>query len=200
MLERLARGDSAALGELAVRYEASLLGLARGLLGGSRGLAEEAVQDVWLGVLRSATDRSSGFRGDAGVKTWLYRVTINRCRDIRKREARRGRREMISLRLVGTKDDAAPPVEAAERIDGDGDALHAAVMALPAVQREAVLLCHHRGLTQADAALVLAIPEGTLKGRVRAGLAKLRRSLAPSRTVEQTDSERDQEAGFGDVG
>ena len=165
------------------------------------------MQDVWLRVLRSAGSPASGFRDEAGVKTWLYRITINRCRDIRKRESRRSRREMVSFRLHDTSKTAnkESPSERArqDEADASGDALHSAVMALPAVQREAVLLCHHRGLTQTEAAAVLGIPEGTLKGRVRAGLAKLRRALASEQGdggSGENGADQNAEAGLGDVG
>lgn len=171
ILERIAAGEHDALGELAQRYEAQLLGLARGLLGGSPTAAEDAVQEAWVRVLRGA----GGFRGEAGVKTWLYRIVINRCRDIQRRERRRIVRE-TSFRLVGAGG-------AASETDVSGDAaerdrrLHASLRGLPVEQREAVLLCHHRGVTQAEAARVLGIPEGTLKSRVRTGLAALRKRL-----------------------
>ena len=76
ILQRVAGGEHGALGELAARHEAALLGLARGLLGGSTDLAEEAVQDAWVRVL----SRAGSFNGDASVKTWLFRIVINRCR------------------------------------------------------------------------------------------------------------------------
>ena len=181
ILRRIAGGEHEALGELAERYEADLLGLARGLLGGSRSQAEDAVQDAWIRVLRGA----SGFQGRSSVKTWLFRIVINRCRDSQ-RSARRARvRETESFRLVNESANE-PSNPAQDQTDRDRR-LHIALHALPAVQREAVLLCHHRGVSQSEAALVLDIPEGTLKGRVRSGLAELRKRLG-SVDVEHSGS------------
>ena len=171
VLERIAGGEHGALGELAGRHEAAMLGLARGLLGGSTGLAEEAVQDAWVRVLA----RASSFNGSASVKTWLFRIVINRCRDIAKRERRRLRGES-NAPPAGDRADAQDAGEQSR-------ALAKAVMRLPTAQREAVLLCHHRGLTHAEAAAVLGIPAGTLKGRVRAGLTQLRRKLGTDNGV-----------------
>ena len=181
ILRRIAGGEHDALGELAERYEADLLGLALGLLGGSRSQAEDAVQDAWIRVLRGA----SGFQGRSSVKTWLFRIVINRCRDSQ-RSARRSRvRETESFRLVN-ESTVEPLIAVQDQTDRDRR-LHAALHALPAAQREAVLLCHHRGVSQSEAALVLDIPEGTLKGRVRSGLAALRKRLG-SADVEHSGS------------
>jgi RNA polymerase sigma-70 factor, ECF subfamily len=87
LLKQFAAGDRAALGELAERYERPLLGLASGLLNGSRALACDAVQEVWLRVIRFA-DR---FDGRSSVKTWLYRITINQCHSLRASESAFGR-------------------------------------------------------------------------------------------------------------
>src|SRR5262245_53080026 len=76
------RSDAGALAALAERHERSLLGLARGLLGGRETLACEAVQAMWLKVIRDARS----FEGRSSVKTWLYRIVVNQCRDLRKRE------------------------------------------------------------------------------------------------------------------
>ncbi len=79
-------GRTAALGELARRHEQHLLGLAVGMLGGREDLARDAVQETWVRVIRFA----GGFNGRASVKTWLYRIAINRCRDLAAIAAREG--------------------------------------------------------------------------------------------------------------
>ncbi len=162
LLARFVRGDDDALGQLASRYEGTLLGLARGLLAGRTTLAEEAVQEAWVRVIRFAP----GFEGRASFKTWVYRVTINRCREIARRERRaRGPRAPEPEHR-----DAAGVAE----LNGS---LRAAVAALPGREREAVLLCYHAGLSQREAAGVLGIAEGTFKSRARSALKRLRREL-----------------------
>ena len=70
LLEAFVRGERSALGELAARYEASLLGLCAGVLGGSRELAMDAVQETWVpveGFAPRLRGRSpSAGRADAG--------------------------------------------------------------------------------------------------------------------------------------
>lgn len=169
LLARFAGGDRAALGELAERHERRLLGLAVGLLG-SRELAEEAVQDSWIRVVRSA----AGFDQRAEVRTWLYRIVINRSRDIARRERSQRARRNGKAPPAETPAPAEPELRAAVR---------RAVGELTAVEREAVLLCCHADLTHAQAAAILQIPLGTLKSRVRTALTRLERSLRPEVTA-----------------
>lgn len=168
LLARFAGGDDGALAELAGRFEGHLLGLARGMLGESAELAEEAVQEAWVRVIRFAPQ----FQGRSTVRTWVYRVTINRCREIGARERRAARKGGRAPRKPGSPHEAA----AAAELNGS---LHAAMARLPAPEREAVLLCYHAGLSQREAAGVLGVPEGTLKSRARSALRRLRRELGP---------------------
>lgn len=173
LLEAFARGDDNALGELALRYEPPLLGLACGLLGRDRSLACDAVQETWVRVIRGAAK----FRGESTVKTWLYRITINCCKDLL---AERARRKKIGANEA--KDDrpgaAAPDPDADER----RRRIHAAVQALPLDARALVLLCYHNSLSHAAAAEVLRIPIGTLKSRLHAALTELRETLESEAT------------------
>src|SRR5262245_348535 len=83
LLQRFVKGDDGALGELAARYERPLLGVAMGLLS-DRELARDAVQEAWLRVIKSAKH----FVGASTVKTWLYRIVINKSLDLRQKRAR----------------------------------------------------------------------------------------------------------------
>src|SRR5262245_9698088 len=97
LLRRFAMGEDAALGELAARYERPLLGLAMGLLK-ERDLARDAVQETWLRVIKSARH----FAGASTVKTWIYRILINRALDMRKDKKR--------FTIPAVADDAASPI------------------------------------------------------------------------------------------
>jgi RNA polymerase sigma-70 factor (ECF subfamily) len=83
LLAALRRGDEAAFTELVNRHQNALLRLAR-LYVRSRDLAEEVVQDTWLGVL-SGINR---FEGRSSLKTWIFRILINRAKTLGVREAR----------------------------------------------------------------------------------------------------------------
>lgn len=160
LLRRFARGEKAALGLLAERFERPLLGLARGLLRGSDDLAMEAVQDTWVRVIGSA----KLFAGRSTVKTWLYRITINRCHDLRQ-----AGRLAVAAHLNG-KAPAGPPVSQTE----SSEQLRAALETLPGERRLMLILCYHAGMSHPAAAEVLGIPVGTLKSRLAAALEELR--------------------------
>lgn len=155
------RDGGAALGELARRHERELLGLACGMLDGDRDGAMEAVQDAWVRVIRYG----AGFRAGSSVRTWLYRVVINRCVDMRRARAR------DALPLNGSVEASQGPTLA------DTSGLRRAMRVLSDDQRLILLLCHHRGLTNEQAAEVLGIPVGTLKSRQHAAITELRAVL-----------------------
>src|SRR5919199_3219928 len=90
LLAALRDGDEAAFAELVDRYHAALLRLAR--LYVSDAAAEDVVQETWLGLLRGL-DR---FEGRASLKTWLFRILVNRARS---RAARDGRAVLFSTLL-----------------------------------------------------------------------------------------------------
>lgn len=174
LLSQFAAGERAALDQLAQRHERALLGLAKGLLGGSRALAEEAVQDAWVRVIASA----GSFEGRSEVRTWLYRIVINLCRDIARRNRRSGGPGSESSNGHAPAEPAESPLVATPDAQEFDMHVRQAVRSLPVEQREALMLSIHAGLTDEQAADVLAIPLGTLKSRVRAARTNLRRLLA----------------------
>lgn len=180
LLALFVSGEDEALGELARRYEGLLLGLCTGMLG-DRALAMEAVQETWLRVIR----HSRTYDGRASVKTWVYQIAMNRCRDLgRARSSSKNRERVHHDRLEDAR--RAHVIPTASSIDPK---LEAAVGALEEHQRETVILCYHRGLTHRQAAEVLGVPMGTIKSRLNKALEKLRESLgttgvAPGRGIE----------------
>lgn len=173
LIRAFARGSRAALGQLAERYERSLLGLARGMLGGRRELAADAVQDMWVRVIRHA----ARFDGRASVKTWLYRILINRCHDLC---AAARRHAPLGLGQHEQGQEASSQACAGEQPDEEHGALSTVVSALPDNQQTVLLLCYHAGMSHAQAADILGIPPGTLKSRLHAALEALRTALAPN--------------------
>lgn len=163
LLSRFHRGDRSALSVLAARYEASLLGLARGLSCGREDLALDIVQEAWLRVIRygRSFDRRSTFR------TWIYRIVINRCHDLRSKAG-------TPERPYEAYEDP-PPAHDTVELNGR---LKRAVGDLSQGQQLVVLLCYHRDLTHEQVAEILAIPVGTVKSRLHAALESLRTTLS----------------------
>lgn len=173
LLRAFAAGETAALGQLAQRYERGLLGLACGLLHGRNELAKEAVQEAWLRVIRFAR----GFAGRSEVKTWLYRIVVNQCHTLAASEGRiPAERGPIRPHGQGSTADGPGPES------DESDSLRAAVATLERSQHDVVLLCYHAGMTHAEAAEILDIPLGTLKSRLHAALEQLRAMLAREET------------------
>ncbi len=161
LLRSIASRDIAALEALASRYERPLLGLARAILDRREDLARDVVQDCWLRVVKSA----GSFRGDSSVKTWLYRIVINRANDVRARW----------MRPDLSAPEPPPALHSNHALESfESQQLHAAISALPADRRMLLLLCYHQNLTQAQAADILGLPLGTVKSRLHTALQELR--------------------------
>ena len=147
------------------RWEQSLLRTCFAYLG-DMALAEDAVQETFLKAYR-ALDR---FRGDAEEKTWLLRIAINTCRDLRRSAWFRHVDRKVTL------DGLGEPASAQEWSEWD-DPLTRAVMGLRPKYREAVLLCCYQGLTGQEAASVLKISRSAVMNRLRQAKAILRKEL-----------------------
>jgi RNA polymerase sigma-70 factor (ECF subfamily) len=171
LLARFHSGERDALAQLAERYELPLLGLARALVGRRDDLALDVVQEAWLRVIKYGRnfDRRSSFR------TWIYRIVINRCYDLRQRQ------QVLPSAAAGT---ASPPgldwsVQHNAELNGR---LRNAFEDLAHGQQLVVLLCYHRGLTHEQVADILGVPLGTVKSRLHAALNSLRTSLSAEET------------------
>lgn len=166
------RGDGRALEQLAARYELALLGLARALVGGRDDIACDAVQDAWIRVMRSGRH----FQGSSSVKTWLYRIAINRCSDLRKKLLAQSNGHAAAVDSAAPA--SVPAGQGTAQPRHDGEALRAALASLDGERRLMLILCYHAGMTHPQAAEILGLPLGTLKSRLHAALEDLRVRLA----------------------
>lgn len=167
LLKRFVRGDHAALGELAERYEGPLLGLACEMLDGRRDLAADAVQNAWVRVIRHAKN----FAGESSVRTWVYRIVINQCLDVRSKRSNELLKKRAGASAIASQEKTRP-VDPARN-----GAVRAAVESLEPGPRVIVLLCYHHDLTHAQVADILGVPLGTVKSRLHAALVELRAKL-----------------------
>ena len=171
LLERLAAGtDQTALSELYDRYQAAMYGLAMRITNDAA-LAQDAVQEAFVGVWRNAGRYSAG---RASVRTWMLSITHHRAIDIVRR-----RRPAATLPETETVDESlrVPDVWAEVVRAVDGDALRRAMEALSGAQRQSIEMAYFEGLTQVEIADRAGIPLGTVKSRVRLGLQQLRKLL-----------------------
>jgi len=106
LLEGLRAGNEAAFTELVDRYSSSMLRVAR-MYVPSQAVAEEVVQETWLGVL-TGLER---FEGRSSLKTWLFRILVNRARTRGERE----RRTVPFATLAGREAEGEDPAVGPER-------------------------------------------------------------------------------------
>ena len=162
LLVRVADGDRAAFETLYRRYVRSVFGLALRRLG-DRGRAEDAVQETFAAVWRSA----ASYRPERGpAAPWLYAVARNAVTDrLRARVDTPGE-------LPETASGEAGPPERAESAYVSWR-VHRALEELPEPEREVLELAYWSGLSQSEVSEYLNIPLGTVKTRTRSGLARL---------------------------
>ena len=144
LMARTAQGDGRAFQTLARRHAGGALRLARRILG-SEALAEEVVQDALLRVWINAPR----WRPEAAFRTWLYRIVVNLCLNAKRRAGD------LPLEAADHVADPAPGAEAQLEARERDAAVAAAVAALPARQRAAIVLTYQEGLSNAEVAVVL---------------------------------------------
>jgi RNA polymerase sigma-70 factor (ECF subfamily) len=164
-----APGTSLQLQDLEALYDAhhrQAIGLAYRILG-DLGDAEEVVQEVFLSAWRSGHtyDPSRG-----STHAWILSMVRNRSIDVLRSRRRRPVQPLVEgLDPVASTD---VPAEAVSNVDAD--AARAALELLPPEQKQVIELAYFGGLSHTEIATQVAAPIGTVKGRIRLGLDRLR--------------------------
>jgi RNA polymerase sigma-70 factor, ECF subfamily len=167
LIERTAEGDHGAFDDLYRRYARPVFGLALRRLG-DRGRAEDAVQETFASIWRSA----KSYRSDRGPGApWLYAVARNAIVD----GARR--RTDVPAQVPDVASGASGPDDHAEQ-GWVSWRVHRALEELPEREREVISLAYWSGLSQSEIASFLGLPLGTVKTRTRAALQRLAEMLA----------------------
>ena len=179
MLARLRNGDEDAFVTLVGRYQQPMLRLARSFVP-SQAVAEEAVQDTWLGLVRGIDN----FEGRSSFKTWLFRILVNRARSAGTKEHSAGLSEelhAVDPARFNAQGQWADPVdtwieESEQRLDAAAWApiLKSALEVLPPRQRQVVLLRDVEGLSHDEACTVLGISVGNQRVLLHRGRSQLR--------------------------
>lgn len=136
--------------------------------------AEEATQDTFAKVARAAT----GFRGDSCVSTWMYRIAINTCRDIQRRQAVRPERPVADISIFESTPDGHE--YGPEHVQGveTAAAIRHAMDRLDGLSRTLVILCLIQGTTCQEASQIMDMPVGTVKSRIHRARASMAAILA----------------------
>ena len=141
---------------------------------GRRAMAEDVVQEAFLSLWRSGAryDRARG-----SVRSWVLGVVHNRAIDLFRRDTVRAGKDV-------SDEDAVERLASDESIEREvqrrEDATHvrAALAELPGEQRQVIELAYFGGFSHSQIAEMLSLPAGTVKGRMRLGLTKLRLNLS----------------------
>ena len=186
IIEAVLCGDVERFAELVRRYQRATLKLAYSWIG-NRDDAMELTQNAFVNAYRHL----ASFHRGAKFSTWLYRITLNECKDFYKHAAARPR-------TVST--DAAPDTDGTgyfEIEDGHADPrratanrelarrLHQEITQLPGRQRTAFVLHHLNGCSLDDTAHAMACRIGTVKAQLFRACDRLRRRLQRSGVKEE---------------
>ncbi len=169
LMSRVAGGDAAAFDELYRRHGHRALLLARKLCA-SRELAEEVAQEAFISLWRGA----HGYKPGAGsVSTWLGSLVRNRAIDAWRRASVRP----VEVEAFEDGPGQLRGASYAEPPAPDRAVALSLIAELPAGQKEAVFLAYFGDMTHSEIATHADAPLGTVKGRIRLGLEKLRSGL-----------------------
>jgi len=182
LVARSVAGDSDSFNQLIIRWERPIYALAYRQIG-----REDDARDVCQEAFLRAFRALPGFKGQAKFSSWLYRITLNLCRDWMRRQRRAPFVQVPEG--VDVSDLAAvqaSPSESIEDVIGRKDLgrhLARAMQTLPHEQRSAILLKEYHDLTFQEIAELQGCPLSTVKTRLYQGLTVLRRELERSGVV-----------------
>ncbi len=193
LIEACQQGDASAFNTLVQRWERPLFNFVYKHVGDAA-LAQDLVQETFMRLVKSI--RRYSHRGS--FSTWLYQVAVNICRDHLRRKrlptvslhdyytTASGEKVFVKDRVADDGARADAPAEAAER----EELVRHLLAGLSEDQRVVILLKEYQGLTFAEIAEVVGVPESTAKARLYRGLRMMREQLEPeerSRTVDQEE-------------
>jgi RNA polymerase sigma-70 factor, ECF subfamily len=169
LVEAYGRGEESAFSALVIKYRESVYRVARRMVGNHEDAAD-ITQEVFIRVHRALPR----FDGRSKLYTWIYRIVVNLCLDIRSRAGRLPLLDDDEQLLTATPTrDAAHEVEERET----GRLVANAIAQLPPRQKAMVTLRLYQDLAYQDIARILGCSEGTVKATMFAALRRLRRAL-----------------------
>lgn len=180
-IERLKTGEAEAFDLFVTRYSADVYALLYRMTENAED-AGDLTQETFLSALKAIKK----FRGEADLKTWLFRIAINESRNRFRWWKRRKREKTVSLDdTIGGSDvaihetlpgNSASPEDNTLRRERE-KGLRDALLTLPDIYREVIILCDIEGFSYEEIATALDINIGTVKSRIARGREELRRKL-----------------------
>jgi RNA polymerase sigma-70 factor (ECF subfamily) len=175
LVARSRGGDLDSFNQLVLRWERPIYALAYRVIGREED-ARDVAQETFLRAFRAL----GGFKGQAKFSSWLYRITLNLCRDWMRRERRtpvsQAPEGLDIIELAG-EGPAAESIEDVVSRNQLGRAVEKAMAMLPEEQRTAIIMKEYHGLTFQEIADLLDCPLSTVKTRLYQGLTVLRKQL-----------------------
>lgn len=180
-IEKLQAGDANAFDQLVTRYSDDLYALLYRVTEDADE-AGDLLQETFLSALKAIKK----FRGEADLKTWLYRIAINESRNRFRWWKRRKKEKTFSIDApIGESETPFSETISAASNTPEENALQqereklliGALMKLPDIFREAIILCDIEGLSYEEIAQTLEINIGTVKSRIARGREELRKKL-----------------------
>ncbi len=175
LVARSMGGDLDSFNQLVLRWERPIYALAYRVIGREED-ARDVAQETFLRAFRAL----KGFKGQAKFSSWLYRITLNLCRDWMRRERRTPVSQapegvdIIEMAGEGTPSESIEDLVSRHEL---GRAVGKAMALLPEEQRTAIILKEYHGLTFQEIADLLDCPLSTVKTRLYQGLSVLRKHL-----------------------
>src|SRR5690242_7125494 len=185
LVARSIGGDLDSFNQLVLRWERPIYALAYRVIG-----REEDARDVCQETFLRAFRALGGFKGQAKFSSWLYRITLNLCRDWMRRERRQPLAqapEGVDLVELAGETEPSESIEALVARKEIGAAVAKAMALLPEEQRTAIVLKEYHGMTFQEIANTLDCPLSTVKTRLYQGLSVLRRQLERSNVARVKD-------------
>ncbi|MBN1804066.1 MAG: RNA polymerase sigma factor [Sedimentisphaerales bacterium] len=171
IVEQFNRGDESVFDRIVEQHSSDIAALANRLLGWS-GEIEDVTQDIFLAAFLGLKK----FRCECSIKTWLFTITVNKCRSYRYRH-------VLRRRLISQAADVAVAISE-DTVDNRPmenetfERIRRAVQSLPVKYREPVVLKYLQELPTEQISRILGISKNTLQVRLNRARARLKDKLA----------------------
>lgn len=169
-IRRARAGDGEAFAVLVERHERMVLRTGLRLLG-RLDLAQDAAQETFLRLHRYL----ARFDESRELGPWLYRVAVNVCRDMGRRQPPTRVLGLDEVRDVESPGSEAAALDEAVTLDRQRQVVQAALLTLPPKEREAIVLRDIEGLNTSEVARILGSSEGTVRSQISTGRLKIKR-------------------------